>query len=93
MARTVVVFKDRTGDKRSFHRKTRLVILIIEYQSIHQMNIMDWAGTPGKMTRRKRKNSLAFNENVTREPGGKRIPVPEVTPARISSPGHCSLTG
>jgi hypothetical protein len=45
VARAVVVFKDRPGDKGRFHRKTQLVIVIVDHQLIWKMKIMDRAGT------------------------------------------------
>jgi hypothetical protein len=47
MAWTVVMFKDRPGDKRTFHEKTRLMIVTEGYRPIHQMKIMDEAGIRG----------------------------------------------
>ena len=49
MARAVMKFKDRPGDERTVHRKTRLLMVTVDYRPIHQMNIMDGTGRRGKM--------------------------------------------
>jgi hypothetical protein len=66
-------FKDRPGDERTVHRKTRLLMVTVDYRPIHQMNIMERTGPRGKMAGAVIKNGLQNVCTLRRNTTGKHL--------------------